>query len=225
MGADGQGGIVVREATPADLAAVTGIYADEVANGSASFEVQPPDLAEMTARFEAIRAGGYPWIVAERDGDVLGYAYAGAYHKRAAYRFTVEDSVYVARAGRGMGVGRALLGALIGRCEEAGLSPDDRNHLALAKQRCLDRPAPGAGLRNLGGTAGRGLQAGRLARHHHHAARPGRRRADPAASGTLNRPVGRCQALTSRRPLSSTRSTRDRSWPRLRTCPVAATTA
>lgn len=120
MGADGQGGIVVREATPADLAAVTGIYADEVANGSASFEVQPPDLAEMTARFEAIRAGGYPWIVAERDGDVLGYAYAGAYHKRAAYRFTVEDSVYVARAGRGMGVGRALLGALIGRCEEAG---------------------------------------------------------------------------------------------------------
>ncbi|MFN0265037.1 N-acetyltransferase family protein [Tepidamorphus sp. 3E244] len=111
---------LIRAATREDLPAITAIYADEVENGSASFETVPPDLAEMTTRFETVTGGGFPYIVAERDGQVLGYAYAGAYHKRAAYRFTVEDSVYIDRAARGTGLGKVLMHALIERCAQAG---------------------------------------------------------------------------------------------------------
>jgi L-amino acid N-acyltransferase YncA len=103
----------LRPATASDVPAICRIYACAVLNGTASFELEPPDEAEMLRRFKAISEAGYPYFVAERDGDVLGYAYANAYRPRQAYRFTVEDSIYLAPAAQGQGVGRLLLGALI----------------------------------------------------------------------------------------------------------------
>lgn len=109
---------VIRPATEADLPAIAAIYGDAVASSTASFETEPPTLAEMTRRFEVLHAGGFPYLVAERDGAVAGYAYAGPYHQRAAYRSTLEDSIYVARTARGGGVGRRLLAALIAASEQ-----------------------------------------------------------------------------------------------------------
>ncbi len=103
----------IRPAVPADLAAVRAIYADAVLGGCASFEVDPPDEAEMAARHAKIVEAGFPWLVAEADGRILGYAYAGPYRPRPAYRHTVENSVYVDPAAKGCGIGRALLAALI----------------------------------------------------------------------------------------------------------------
>ena len=91
------------------------IYALEVREGTASFELEPPSLAEMTARFAAIEAAGLPYVVAELDGRIAGFAYAGPYRTRPGYRHTVEDSVYVARWARRQGVGRVLLDAVIER--------------------------------------------------------------------------------------------------------------
>ena len=105
--------VTIRAAAPADLAAITLIYAFAVDHGTASFELQAPDETEMTRRFRTLQDGGFPYIVAEQDGDVLGYAYAGAYRARPAYRWTVEDSVYVAPAAYRRGIGRALLDRLI----------------------------------------------------------------------------------------------------------------
>ena len=107
----------IRPAVEADLPAITAIYGDAVATSTVSFETEPPTLAEMTWRFAALRDGGFPYLVAVRDGAVTGYAYAGPYHQRAAYRSTVEDSIYVARTARGGGIGRSLLAALIAACE------------------------------------------------------------------------------------------------------------
>ena len=107
----------VRPSAEADLPAIAAIYAHAVVHGTASFELDPPDGAEMARRRAAILDGGYPYLVAERDGAVLGYAYAGAYRTRPAYRSTVEDSIYVAPEAQGQGIGRALLQALIGECE------------------------------------------------------------------------------------------------------------
>jgi phosphinothricin acetyltransferase len=103
----------VRPAADADLPAVQAIYAHHVLHGSASFETVPPDLAEMTRRHADITRRGMPYLVAEVGGEVLGYAYAGPYRPRAAYRFTLEDSVYVAEGAAGRGVGRRLLDRLI----------------------------------------------------------------------------------------------------------------
>lgn len=111
---------IVRDCTPADLAAVHAIYAPEVLDGTASFELEPPDLAEFAARFQAIRGKGLPYLVAELDGQIAGYAYAGPYRTRPAYRFTVEDSVYVARWARRQGVALALLEAVIEAATAAG---------------------------------------------------------------------------------------------------------
>jgi len=106
--------ISIRPATAGDLERITGIYADAVINGTASYELDPPTLAAMTERFEALRLDGYPYIVAEgSDGTVFGYAYASAFRPRPAYRFIVEDSIYVAPEAKGRGVGRILLEALI----------------------------------------------------------------------------------------------------------------
>jgi phosphinothricin acetyltransferase len=103
----------VRSAADADLPAVQAIYAHHVLHGSASFETVPPDLAEMARRHAEITGRGMPYLVAEVGGEILGYAYAGPYRPRAAYRFTLEDSVYVAEGAAGRGVGRLLLDRLI----------------------------------------------------------------------------------------------------------------
>jgi len=111
---------IIRAAQPGDLARIQAIYAHYVETGTASFELTAPDLGEMTKRFEAIRARGFPYIVAEVDGVVAGYAYAGTYRARAAYDFAVEDSVYIAPDRLGHGLGRALLSSLIEACTAAG---------------------------------------------------------------------------------------------------------
>jgi phosphinothricin acetyltransferase len=109
--------LTLRPSTDADIPAITAIYAHAVLHGTASFELDPPIEAEMLRRRAAILAGGYPYIVAERDGAILGYAYAGAYRTRPAYRSTVEDSIYVSPTAQGQGIGRVLLEALIAECE------------------------------------------------------------------------------------------------------------
>jgi len=107
----------LRDATPDDFPAIAAIYAHHVLHGSASFEETPPDVDELLRRHAAVLGHGLPWIVAELDGKVAGYCYATPYRPRAAYRHTIEDSVYIDAACRGRGLGRALLGALIARCE------------------------------------------------------------------------------------------------------------
>ena len=109
--------LVLRPSLESDIPAIAAIYAHAVLHGTASFELDPPSEAEMARRRAAILEGGYPYLVAERDGELLGYAYAGAYRTRPAYRSTVEDSVYVAPSAQGQGIGRALLAALIRHCE------------------------------------------------------------------------------------------------------------
>jgi phosphinothricin acetyltransferase len=111
---------VVRDATAADLAAIAAIYAYHVRTGLASFETEPPDEGEMRARYEAIREKGFPYLACEIDGRLAGYAYAGPYRTRPGYRFTLEDSVYVHPELAGRGAGRALLQALLERCEAIG---------------------------------------------------------------------------------------------------------
>jgi L-amino acid N-acyltransferase YncA len=103
----------VRAATLADVAAITAIYRPAVLQGTATFELEPPDEHEMLHRFKAITEAGYPYFVAELGGRVVGYAYANAYRTRPAYRFTVEDSIYLAPEAQGKGIGRSLLNALI----------------------------------------------------------------------------------------------------------------
>ncbi len=110
----------IRDSLAQDLPAITAIYAHWVMHGRASFELDPPDLAEMTRRRDAVLAGGYPYLVAEAAGEVLGYAYASLYRARPAYRFTVENSVYVRPGGARQGAGRALLDTLVQRCADAG---------------------------------------------------------------------------------------------------------
>lgn len=109
--------ITIRDAAEADLPAVQAIYARHVLHGFASFEEVPPETAELAARRAAVLAQDLPYLAAEIDGRLVGYAYAGAYRPRPAYRHTIEDSVYVADGLAGRGIGRALLGALIERCE------------------------------------------------------------------------------------------------------------
>ena len=111
---------IVRDSAPSDISAITEIYQHAVLHGNASFEVDPPDTIDMHRRREAILAGGYPYLVAERAGRVVGYSYAGAYRPRQAYRFTVENSIYVAPDQQGAGIGRVLLPALIQRLEVGG---------------------------------------------------------------------------------------------------------
>jgi L-amino acid N-acyltransferase YncA len=110
----------VRRAREADVAAITAIYRPAVLSGTASFELVPPEAAEMLRRFKAITEAGYPYFVAEVDGRVAGYAYANAYRTRPAYRFTVENSVYIAPDMQGKGIGRALLRTLIDTCTARG---------------------------------------------------------------------------------------------------------
>jgi L-amino acid N-acyltransferase YncA len=110
----------IRPATEADLPAVTEIYQHAVLHGTATFELIAPDLTEMTRRFAALNSGGFPYLVAALEGRVIGYAYAGPYRPRPAYRFTVENSVYLAPAIHRRGIGTQLLRRLIVNCEAGG---------------------------------------------------------------------------------------------------------
>ena len=112
--------VEIRPAAPADLAAITAIYAEAVRFGTATFELIPPDLEEMTRRYQSLSSGGFPYLVAVRAAEVAGYAYAGPYRPRPAYRFTVEDSIYLAPAVQHRGVGTALLRRLIEESEARG---------------------------------------------------------------------------------------------------------
>ncbi|MGH6954393.1 MAG: GNAT family N-acetyltransferase [Alphaproteobacteria bacterium] len=113
--------LVIRDATERDMEAVQVIYAHHVLHGYGSFEESPPSAAEMAGRFAEVRARGLPYLIAELDGGVAGYSYAQPYRGRSAYRYSVEDSVYVTPRAVGRGVGRALLGLLIERCAALGL--------------------------------------------------------------------------------------------------------
>jgi L-amino acid N-acyltransferase YncA len=110
----------IRPARAADIAAITRIYAHAVCHGTASFELDAPPEAEMARRLDALIAGGFPYLVAEEADEVLGYAYAGPYRARPAYRFTVEDSVYIAADAQRRGLGRLLLERLIVEGEARG---------------------------------------------------------------------------------------------------------
>jgi L-amino acid N-acyltransferase YncA len=111
---------VIRDSHDGDIAAITAIYRHHVLHGVASFEEIPPEPDEMAPRRREILAHGLPYMVAERAGRVLGYCYASRYRTRSAYRYTLEDSIYIDAAEIGRGIGRALLSTLIERCSELG---------------------------------------------------------------------------------------------------------
>lgn len=112
--------LILRDAQDNDMPAVQAIYAHHVIHGTASFELEPPTLEQMQQRRADICANGLPYLVIEREGEVLGYAYATLYRPRPAYRFTVEDSVYVREGMAGLGIGQRLLEAVIKRCTDDG---------------------------------------------------------------------------------------------------------
>ena len=112
--------LLIREALPADMPAITAIYAAEVREHVNTYEYDIPDEAEMARRMQAVLDAGYPYIVAEDEEGLAGYAYAGSYRARLGYRFTVENSVYVAAGRQGRGIGAALLQRLIADCEARG---------------------------------------------------------------------------------------------------------
>jgi phosphinothricin acetyltransferase len=113
--------MIIRPVAAADLAAVADIYAHYVLHSTVSFEEVPPGAEVMAQRHAAVTSQGLPYLCAQIDGAVVGYAYAGPYGTRTAYRFTVEDSVYIAPEFQGRGVGKALLSAVIAHCEAMGL--------------------------------------------------------------------------------------------------------
>jgi len=112
--------VQIRAVAPTDLPAITAIYKHAVLHGTATFELDPPDLIEMTRRFEALAAGGFPYLVAIMEDVVVGYAYAGPYRPRPAYRFTVENSVYLDPTAQGRRIGTRLMQDLIAASEERG---------------------------------------------------------------------------------------------------------
>ena len=112
--------MLVRPSTDSDIPAIAEIYGHHVRHGIASFETDPPDAEEMARRRSEILQRGLPWLVAETEGSVLGYAYATQYRSRTAYRFTLEDSIYLHPMHVGEGIGKLLLPELIARCQEVG---------------------------------------------------------------------------------------------------------
>jgi len=152
--------MIVRAATPADAQALADIYGHHVLHGLGTFEETPPTAAEMDARRQAVAGHGLPWLVAEAEGRVLGFAYAAPFRPRAAYRYTVEDSIYVAADAQGRGVGKAALGAVLSACEAMGLRHvvavigDSGNAGSIALHRAL-------GFEHRGVGAGLGFKHGR----------------------------------------------------------------
>jgi L-amino acid N-acyltransferase YncA len=112
--------MLIRPSTDADLPALAAIYAHHVLHGTGTFETEPPDLAEITRRRADVLAKRLPWLVAEDAGALLGYAYANHFRPRLAYRFCLEDSIYLAPGAAGCGIGRLLLAELVARCEALG---------------------------------------------------------------------------------------------------------
>lgn len=110
----------IRHAEPHDLVRIQAIYAEHVLGACATFEVEPPTLQEMTRRFDHLTAKNFPFLVVADEREVLGYAYAGPYRDRAAYRWTVEDAIYLAGSACGRGLGRRLLGALVDESTSRG---------------------------------------------------------------------------------------------------------
>lgn len=152
--------VVVRDATAADMAAVQAIYAFYVTRSAASFEEEPPTVEELLRRRAALLERGLPYLVAEEDGEVLGYCYAGPFRQRSAYRYTVENSIYVAPFVVRRGIGRVLLAALIERCAALGYRQmiavigDSANQGSIGLHRSL-------GFRQEGVLRGVGLKFGR----------------------------------------------------------------
>lgn len=112
---------IIRTAAASDMDAIAHIYAHHVNHGTATFEIEPPDSSEIERRWSDVTAKGLPWLVAEDGGEVVGYAYAGSYRPRLAYRHTVEDSIYVRADRLGTGVGRLLMPALIDGTKACGM--------------------------------------------------------------------------------------------------------
>ncbi len=152
--------VTIRDATEADMAAVQAIYTFYVTRSAASFEEEPPTVEEMVRRRATTLARGLPYLVAEERGEVLGYTYAGPWRPRSAYRYTVEDSIYVAPFVCRRGIGRALLAALVERCTQLGYRQmigvigDSANQGSIGLHRSL-------GFRQEGVLRGVGLKFGR----------------------------------------------------------------
>ncbi len=170
---------VIRPAVPADIPAITRIYAHAVEHGTASFELTPPDEVEMARRMQAVLDGKFPYLAAEVDGAFAGYAYASSYRARPAYRFTVENSVYVAPDMHRRGIGKVLLQALIDACTVLGfrqmiavIGDSDQAASIGVHRACGFEPA---------GNWGYWLETRPLARHTTDAAHVGTRGNHPAA--------------------------------------------
>lgn len=154
--------VTLRDANEGDVPAIHAIYAHHVEHGSGSFELMPPDVAEMARRRAEIVGRGMPYLVAVEDGRVLGFAYVAPYRPRAAYRYTVEDSVYVAPDAVGRGIGSMLLAALIDTCTRLGFrqmvavigDADNRGSIRLHQKAGF---AHGGTLRSVGYKFGRWL--------------------------------------------------------------------
>lgn len=135
--------LLIRPSASADLRAMRDVYAHAVVHGTGTFELEAPDASEMARRRDDVLARGLPWLVAESDGQVLGYAYANVFRPRPAYQYCVEDSVYLAPQAVGRGMGRALLAELVARCEAAGARQmlavigDSGNHGSIGVHRAL----------------------------------------------------------------------------------------
>ncbi len=152
--------VVIRPATPADLPDIQRIYGHHVTTGFASFEEVAPDLAEMTRRYTAIVEAGFPYLVAEAGGRVVGYTYCGSYRPRPAYRYSVENSVYLAPESARKGIGRMLLSALIERAtalckrQMVAVIGDSANNASIGLHTAL-------GFRMVGVIEGAGFKHGR----------------------------------------------------------------
>ena len=156
--------IIIRPATAADIKDITAIYAHAVEHGTASFEIEPPSVAEMTARQKILLDGGFPYLVADIAGAVAGYAYAGPYRPRIAYRHSVEDSVYVSPHVTRRGIGRLLLTELIATAKARGFRQmvavigDSQQTASIALHRSLGFSSVGT-LKDIGFKHGRWLDS------------------------------------------------------------------
>ncbi|SMH27431.1 GNAT family N-acetyltransferase [Mesorhizobium australicum] len=151
----------IRPAMPDDLPAIAAIYADAVTHGAASYELEAPSLEEMRSRYQGLVSAGYPYFVAAEGNTILGYAYAGPFRPRRAYRFMVEDSIYLAPESQGKGIGSLLLARLVAECTRLGfrqiaavIGDGERN---LASIRLHEK----AGFRHAGVLEGSGYKHGR----------------------------------------------------------------